>query len=574
MAKKKNQKKTAPSGGSKNTIIFLILVIAGFIFYGNSISNKYALDDTYVVTGNKFTKQGFEGIDDLLSTHFFAGYFEEGTEVLLAGGRYRPLSMVSLAIEYELFGENPHLSHFFNVVLFILLVIVLFKVLQKLFPPGEHQAWYFSISFVASLVFLAHPIHTEVVANIKGRDELMALLGSLLAMWYLIRYYETGRKHWLGYSFIAFFLALMSKEIAGVFILIIPLAFFFLYGKKLRELMLPVLPLTFAVVLFVIIRQSVLAGFNSSESTELMDNPFIHASVPEKYATIVYTLGMYLKLLCIPHPLTWDYYPYHIELKSWSDPVVILSLLVYAGMGIVAVLGFFRKSVWSLLILLYLITLGPVSNLVFPVGTFMAERFLFSPSLAFSLGLAIVLCSVIPEHFPKMQKGGMLFLGIVLVLFAVRTITRNDDWKDDFTLYSTDVEVSSNGARSNQIVGAWYIYYANLPENRAKREEYFTRAEQYLRTAISIHPDYPQALFQMGNLMHDFRQNDDSTLYYYSRILARNPNEENVLRNLTLIARSNPDPEVRRRIYESVQKLAPERPELKEIGLSLPSDNL
>jgi hypothetical protein len=102
MSKKKNQKKAPSSGGSKNTIIFIMLAIAGFIFYGNSISNKYALDDTYVVTGNKFTKQGFEGIDNLLSTHFFAGYFEEGTEVFLAGGRYRPLSMVSFAIEYEL----------------------------------------------------------------------------------------------------------------------------------------------------------------------------------------------------------------------------------------------------------------------------------------------------------------------------------------------------------------------------------------------------------------------------------------------------------------------------------------
>lgn len=565
MSKKKNQKKAAVSGGSKNTIIFIILAIAGFIFYGNSISNQYALDDTYVITGNKFTRQGFEGIDDLLSTHFFAGYFEEGTEVLLAGGRYRPLSMVSFAIEYELFGENPNLSHFLNVVLYILLVMVLFRVLQKLFPSPEDQAWYWSIPFIASLLFLAHPVHTEVVANIKGRDELMALLGSVLALWFTIRYLESGKRITLLWSFFCFFLALMSKEIAAVFLLLIPLALFFFSGKKGKELLLSLLPLAFALLVFVVIRQSVLAGFNSSESTELMDNPFIDAGTGEKYATILFTLGMYLKLLFVPHPLTWDYYPWHIALKTWSDPLVILSLLVYLGMGIVAVIGFFRKSFWSFVILFFLITLGPVSNLVFPVGTFMAERFLFSPSIAFCLGLAFVFSVIIPRYLPKLQKAGLYLLGVILMLYAIRTITRNPDWKDDFSLYSADVKVSENGARSNQIMGAWYIYYANLPENREKRTEYFSTAEQYLRKAIDLHPAYPQALFQMGNLMHDFRQNDDSTLFYYSRILEKNPREENVLRNLTLIAKSNPDTALRRSIVRKLKQLTPGRPEITEI---------
>jgi len=569
MSKKKNQKKAPSSGGSKNTIIFIMLAIAGFIFYGNSISNKYALDDTYVVTGNKFTKQGFEGIDNLLSTHFFAGYFEEGTEVFLAGGRYRPLSMVSFAIEYELFGENPHFSHFVNVILFILLCFVLFKVLMKLFPPPPRKAWYLSLPFIASLLFLAHPIHTEVVANIKGRDEILALLGSLGSLWFLLKYMESGRKITLLYAFLTFFLALMSKEIAAVFLVLIPLAMYYFNGRKFRELLVPMIPLVTAVLVFVLIRQSVLAGFKTVESTELMDNPFINTGLSEKFATIIFTLGMYLKLLFFPHPLTWDYYPFHISIKTWSDPVVILTLFAYISLGVLAIVGFFRKSIWSYIIVFYLVTLAPVSNIVFPVGTFMAERFLFSPSVAFCLFLAWVIAEFVPQRFQGFKPYILRLRSVNMGLFSIRTITRNDDWKDDFTLYSTDVEVSENGARSNQICGAWYTYMANLPENAALKMEYFEKAEHYLRQAIAIHPTYQQALFQMGNLMHDFRQNDDSTFYYYTRILKINPNEENVFKNINLILKNTQDTVFKNRIFTQLKAINPERPEVKELGASL-----
>ena len=74
-----------------------------------------------------------------------------------------------------------------------------------------------------------------------------------------------------------------------------------------------------------------------------MNNPFLDADVNEKNATIFYTWGIYLKLLLFPHPLTYDYYPKHIPIIDFSDFRAILSFLLYAMMGIIALLGL-KKS--------------------------------------------------------------------------------------------------------------------------------------------------------------------------------------------------------------------------------------
>ncbi|HQV00463.1 MAG TPA: LytTR family DNA-binding domain-containing protein [Bacteroidia bacterium] len=97
---------------SKNLLsIVLVLVVA--VFYGNTLRNEFALDDLIVLTGNKFTQQGFAGIPDLLTHDAFVGAYGEALN--LSGGRYRPFSMVMFAIEKEIFGYTPVVFHFFNV---------------------------------------------------------------------------------------------------------------------------------------------------------------------------------------------------------------------------------------------------------------------------------------------------------------------------------------------------------------------------------------------------------------------------------------------------------------------------
>ena len=151
------------------------------------------------------------------------------------------------------------------------------------------------------------------------------------------------------------------------------------------------MPLLLSSAVFLIIRKNVLGEFSSEPSNELMNNPFLHASQAEKYATIFYTLGCYLRLLFYPHPLTYDYYPYHIELTGFDNLPVILSVIIYVIFIIIAVAGIRSGSTISYSIWLYLLPLVPVSNLVFNVGTFMNERFIYFSSLGFCLFIAYIL---------------------------------------------------------------------------------------------------------------------------------------------------------------------------------------
>ncbi|MBK8806067.1 MAG: hypothetical protein IPO21_05220 [Bacteroidales bacterium] len=175
----------------KKNISQLIILISVFIIYGNTLRNEYALDDAIVITQNDFTKEGFSGIGKHLSNESFTGFFKEEKK-LVSGGRYRPLSFITFSLEYEFFGENPHVSHFINIVLYILLSLLIFKILLLLFKE-ENQVWYKRISFWATMLFVFHPIHTEVVANIKGRDEILTFLGALAALYVAILYVKASK---------------------------------------------------------------------------------------------------------------------------------------------------------------------------------------------------------------------------------------------------------------------------------------------------------------------------------------------------------------------------------------------
>ncbi|MHC1706531.1 MAG: glycosyltransferase family 39 protein [Bacteroidales bacterium] len=540
---------------------YLLVFIFSFILYGNTLNHQYALDDLYAITGNKYTQQGFSGIPQLLTKDFFAGYYDD-QEILLTGGRYRPLSLVTFAVEHQFFGDNPGFSHFMNLLLYALTGCLLYLFLRKLFQEKVSGKWFASVPLIATLLFLAHPVHTEVVANIKGRDEILSLLGSILAAIFYLKYLEQKSYKYLIYSFISFFLACLSKENAILFLMIIPLSVYYFRDFKIRENLFALLPLFLAGLLFILIRMSVVGGFTAPPSTELLDNPFIQADFLQKYATILFTLGLYIKLLFIPHPLTWDYYPYHITLKDWSDIMVIISLLVYIILVIIAVSGLRKKTMISFSIWVYLLGILLVSNILFQVGVFMAERFLYLPSLAFSLALAWLVVNRIIPLIKGKTDGKMFTAGIMLVilsLFTIKTISRNTAWKDDFTLHTTDIETSANSAKGNSIAGQWYAWAANQQQNAANRDALMAKAHELVSKAVIIHPTYSDAWFKLGNIVFDYRKDVDSTVNCYIRVLRKDPNEENVFRNLSMVINSQEDKQRKIELWEKILLVSPDR---------------
>ena len=345
---KKEEVKIAPSAPAQVSInitgipsnkwmIYGIIALFTFALYFNTLNHDYALDDAIVITQNQFTKKGFDGIKEILENDGFTGFFGVKKN-LVAGGRYRPLSLITFAIEWQFSPNNPALSHFINILLYALTGILLYIVLCRLLIKYETKHWYFSLPFLTTLLFIAHPIHTEVIANIKGRDEIMTFMGALAALLFTLRYLDSNKILYLIFSAICFFLGLMSKENAITFLAVIPIAVYIFTDYKIGKNLKSLFPLIFATIIFLIIRQKVLGTFSVEVAKELMNNPFLYMTGSEKFATIFYTLGVYIKLIIFPHPLTFDYYPYHIPKMSWDDISPVIAAVAYLLLGVYALI--------------------------------------------------------------------------------------------------------------------------------------------------------------------------------------------------------------------------------------------
>ncbi len=519
----------------------ILIGVFAFVLYANTLGHGFVLDDGIVITENKFVKDGLKGIPDLLSKDSFYGFFKkEGKEKLVAGGRYRPMSLIFFAVIYELFGEDPFIFHLFSILLYALLGIVLYRVLNHLFLPLLKESTS-PFAVLTSLIFITHPVHTECVANIKGADEVMALFFAFLAFYYTLKYTDTQKSVFLFLSSFLFFLALLSKENALIYLCIIPVTTFLLYQRKFRNAMWITISLLIASLVFIYMRSSIL-GFNpfTGNSTELMNNPFVintnGISKPmdgfDRAGIIFYSLFEYLRLLIFPHPLTHDYYPKHIPVLGLWSLKSIIAMITYGALMVYALFSIKKNPVFTVSIMCYLLPLFLVSNILFPVGTNMGERFLFMPSVGFCIALTYILIQKYSDRLPT----AFYICSVIILLYSIKTISRNPAWSDNLTLFTTDAKVSKNSAKiHNGIAGVLLEKVPELSDSNAIKK-ITTQARMELQKALAIHPLYAEAQLQLGNINY-FEKNYGEAIKQYNIVLKRLPEDEDAFKNLQLALR-------------------------------------
>lgn len=516
----------------------LVLAALAIALYSNTISLDYALDDTLILTGNEFTKQGINGIPDILTNDAFTGFFGK-QKSLVAGGRYRPLSQVMFAVEYELFGFNPAVGHIINVLLYALLGLVLYLLLQYLFKGEKQGKWWWSLPFIATTLYIAHPLHTEAVANIKGRDEILSMLFAVLAWYASLRYAERPHSGLLVLSGLSFFLALMSKENSITFLAVIPLSLFIFRSlPPVKKLLILMAPLVLATIVFLSLRYNALGFFlGGPVNTELLNNPYINASAMEKFATNLITWGRYLYLLIIPYPLTHDYYPHFFEITGMDNLTAMLVLLLVIGLVVLAFRLWKRKhllsfSILSFSILYFFITFSIVSNVLFNIGTFMNERFLFMPLLGFSLAVAWLIRQIAaPRLGTKFATG---FAAVLILGYSTITIARNPAWADDYTLFTTDIKVSGNSIKCNVSAGGKSLEKYERSKDESERAELLAQAIPWIEKGVRLHPTYLAGWEQMGKAYY-YAGDLDRSWISYQNCLRIKPSESARM-NLGLVA--------------------------------------
>ena len=513
----------------------LLLVLISILLYISTLGFDYTLDDTLMITKNELTQKGLSGLKDIFSSDAFVGFFGENKN-LVAGGRYRPLTHAMFAIEHEFFGDSPLLGHLMNIISYALLSLLIFISLQALFKENTNKP-FFSIAFIASLIFIIHPLHVEVVANIKGRDEIMSMGGAMAALLFSIRYFDTKKRKFLLFSFIVFFLALLSKENAITFLGIIPLSLFVFRETKWKDYIPIMTPVVAASMLFIIIRSSVLGQVVSTEiPQELLNNPFINATGTEEIATVIFTWLVYGKLLFFPHPLTHDYYPKQIPIIDFSDPRAIIPLILFTAILMFALIKIWKKNIYAYGILFFVFSFSIVSNLFFNIGTFMNERFMFVPLLGFAIIAAAFLQNLIKKE--KSKKIAYVFLGFIFLAFSLKTISRSFAWQDNYTLFTTDVKTSTKSAKVNVSAAELILQKAEQEVDPMEKEKMLNEALVYLERAQKIHPNYFGAWDLTGKAAF-LKKNYAYSLMAYQNCLKINPQAAVPLNNIYLIAQAS-----------------------------------
>jgi protein O-mannosyl-transferase len=517
---------------SKHRLPLLIVGVLAFGLYAASLSFGYALDDTMVIEKNKFVQKGFDGIGDIFRFESFRGYFGEQKQ-LLEGDRYRPFSLATFAVEIGLFGKNnTFLGHFLNLLLYALTAILLYRVLLFMFPnegktTDESETSNFklqtflSIPFLATAFFVAHPLHVEVVANIKGRDEILALIGELSALYFTFKYTQEDKLKYLTGSFTGILIAMLSKESAITFLAIVPLTALFFTKSTVAQSLKLTIPIIAATLIYLMMRVNAIGYLlDSKEVTDLMNNPFYGMTTGDRLATISYTLLLYLKLHILPHPLTHDYYPFQIPRLTWSDGRALLGLALHIGLVAVIVKGWKNRTVWAYASAFYLVTLSIVSNVIVSVGTFMNERFVYHASIGFCIALAYFLTQ---KFVPKMAALGIATL--LIIGFSIRTIMRVPDWKSGATLNASALKYSPNSARAQCFYGVnlWEEKYLKLPKDATNEQKRVLLEEikPYFDKSLSILPNYGSALKMWVGIageMHKIDGNLDNLLTAFERM--------------------------------------------------------
>ena len=484
--------------GSERTAFFwryryAVLGIFTFLLYAQTIGFNYTLDDAIVIYDNEFTQQGIGGIADIFSYDTFRGFFKvEGKDQLVAGGRYRPLTLAFFAIEYQLVGANPWLGHLINVLLYSLFCIILLQFVEKYVSRNGSQKW---LGFFMVILFAAHPIHSEVVANIKGRDEILSALFGLLALRSLF-----SRKHGLAVLWMT--LAMFSKEMAATWVAVAVLYVWLMDKKSITVALTSSWPLWLGFAIYMIARFAVLGWSGSNEPImEMMNNPFVKLegneyvlfTAAERFASIFYALGKYIYLLVIPYPLTHDYYPRSIPITSLSNAWVLLSIGAHVMMLAGILLWRKKWPIASWLVGFYLVSLVLISNILFPIGTHMGERFVFMASIPFVLGWVWK-----TDHFLPKKIARALWI-IFLLLYTGMTLNRLPVWKNDYTLFTHDVHRSPNSAKVLNAAGGSLVDECISSGGENCDEKKLNSAVDYLKNAIGIHPNYKSAHFILGN---------------------------------------------------------------------------
>ena len=439
----------------------LILLAAVCVSVG-TLYHGFVFDDHLLVGGNAPVILGVEPLSTAF-THRYWGAADEASPNEL----YRPITIVSLALNARLLGQNAGPMHAGNVLLHAANALLAYLLVRLLFARP-------TLALLTGLVFAVHPIATEAVAAVAGRADLLATL-FLLSASILGLLASRHRRGWifaggLGVALCTFMGALSKESVFAA-----PLVMIAVLGsdalrhrgtrKDYREYLLTATTLAgiqvFVLTMVLILRWGILGYVYHTGPPEnpsvsylaFVNNPVLFAEPLSRVLTALRVSVMGAGLLVLPLNLSADYSFNQIPVTAGWPAAADLGAILFAGLYLAIVFFTARRFPvvmfalsWSALT--YLL----VSNLLFPIGTIFGERLLYMPSIGYALLLAAGLTRLAQVTMARRAMAAVLLL-LVLGLYATRFMARAAEWADDDHLFKAAIAASPNSAKAHHNYG-------------------------------------------------------------------------------------------------------------------------
>jgi protein O-mannosyl-transferase len=485
----------------------LALVAVVLIAYGNTWGHYYVFDDFPTIAQNKFVQQGLGGLPEIFTTRLWDGY--DPAENIQS---YRPVTLASFALEYQLFGLAPSVSHLVSVLIYLASVLLIYRIFRLLIPQATSL-----VPWLVAFFFALHPIHTEPVNNLKSRDELLALAFGLAAVLYYLRYCLDGRLAAAAWAGTFYLLALLSKETPITFLAVAPAFGLFFKLGPWPTLLRRAWPLAVAAGVFLLLRHLVISAYSAApQAFSHFDQPLLLAtSWSLSLGTKLWLFGKNLSLLVLPYPLTSSYFYNDIPILPAHHFLALLSLVAILGLLWLAYRGWRRGQLYGLGLVFFFLTFSLFSHFLISMGNAMGERLLLTPSLGACIVLADLVGRLLPalptysdlDAYAKRHEASLIVLLSVAMLCIFGIVERNKVWQNNFTLATNDVVVSPNSYLLTRQAALEYDKASQQPMGALARKQmldlshwYFQKALEIDSTNIELHKRHVNFLFQNGRL--------------------------------------------------------------------------
>ncbi len=519
---------TEPTGGT--ALPALLVSLVALILYLPTLGHELVYDDWFLIDPGQ--NASMQGVNDdfgvalnLFTEEYWEGVNPSGVEELKNRGQalYRPLTTfiwgtLSFLFKYENATQAvPY--HLANLLANVWVVYLLFQVIVRLFGSVR-------LAVLGSLLFALHPLHSEAVAYVAGLSDLISTVAVLLGLLFWLRATDNPAKLKLGpyVGLLAtMFIGLLGKEGAVLVLAVVGLTDVMLtlrgrvtsmsqriatYGGMLA-VMAANIALRFAVIGYI---------KPSSNAIGTLDNVLINVDTGVRVANAFKLLAKYVWLVLWPKDLSVDYSKSVIDVSpGWASPgplagIILITVMVLLGL---AKLRSSPAFGWGLLFFVGCATF--VSNMFVPIGTVMAERLMYLPSIGLCLAAATILNRLLaPSETASGAKagagGGLNPVGLLLCVLilggaGMRTYSRNADFHDPITLFEAAEQVVPESARVHFQLGT--LYY-NLGR--------FNAAVTQLETSLQYDPNFVRAAIQLGDV-HSGDQNWERAIETYGLIL-------------------------------------------------------